>query len=326
MHKLSNLIEIYESKGETRIEVRFEKDSVWLSLNQLSELFGRDKSVISRHLRKIYDDKELVYSATVAKNATVQIEGSRKVSREIDFYNLDAIISVGYRVNSKRGTQFRIWATQRLKEHLVNGFTINQERLQQTNQEIQILRSGIQIIGRAIETKAQEEGLEWLSYFSEGLTLLDDYDHESLDINGKTTKATVYPSKDDYQILIDQMRQEFHSDVFGREKDKGFDSAISQISKGFGDVDFYPSLEEKAAMLLYLIIKNHAFADGNKRIGVACFLLFLKENKLLSNSNLQPIISNDALASVTLFIAASKPDEMETVKRLVISILNRNKN
>lgn len=143
MHKLSNLIEIYESKGETRIEVRFEKDSVWLSLNQLSELFGRDKSVISRHLRKIYDDKELVYSATVAKNATVQIEGSRKVSREIDFYNLDAIISVGYRVNSKRGTQFRIWATQRLKEHLVNGFTINQERLQQTNQEIQILRSGI---------------------------------------------------------------------------------------------------------------------------------------------------------------------------------------
>lgn len=158
------------------------------------------------------------------------------------------------------------------------------------------------------------------------MTLLDDYDHESLDINGKTTKTTVYPSKDDYQILIDQMRQEFHSDVFGREKDKGFDSAISQISKGFGDVDFYPSLEEKAAMLLYLIIKNHAFADGNKRIGAACFLLFLKENKLLSNSNLQPIISNDALASVTLFIAASKPDEMETVKRLVISILNRNKN
>ena len=212
-----------------------------------------------------------------------------------------------------------------MKDYLIQGYSINQKRLEQTKQEIHILRSGIQILGRAIEDKAQEQGLEWLTQFAKGLTLLDDYDHERLDSKGLTKTAATYPTKDEYQFLIDQMKEEFNTDVFGLEKDQGFESAIIQISKGFGEEDFYPSIEEKAATLLYLITKNHAFADGNKRIAAACFLLFLEKNNILNDEEGISIISNEALASVTLFVATSKPEEMETVKNLIVSILNRNK-
>jgi prophage maintenance system killer protein len=161
--------------------------------------------------------------------------------------------------------------------------------------------------------------------FAKGLSLLDDYDHEQLDIKGLTRKEANYPSLEDYQKLIYQMLAEFDSDVFGKEKDNSFQSSVAQITKGFEASDFYPTLEEKAAMLLYLIVKNHSFVDGNKRIAAACFLKFLQQNRMLFNSQQHPIISNDTLASLTLFIASSKPKEMETVKRLVISVLNRNK-
>jgi prophage maintenance system killer protein len=154
--------------------------------------------------------------------------------------------------------------------------------------------------------------------------LLDDYDHEKLDAKGLTTKEVDYPNLDDYQEIINLMLTEFDSDVFGKEKDKSFESAVAQIGKGFGDDDFYPTIEEKATMLLYFVVKNHAFVDGNKRIAAACFLKFLQQNNMLFNSQQEPIISNDTLASLTLFIASSKPDEMQTVTRLVISVLNRN--
>jgi hypothetical protein len=183
--KNNSEIEIYQSPdGNTEVQVTFDNDTVWLSLTQMAELFGRDKSVVSRHLRNIYKEGELEKAATIAKNATVQIEGQREIKRDIEFYNLDAIISVGYRVNSKQGTQFRIWATNKLKEYLVYGYAINQTRLEQTNQEVQVLRAGIQILGRVIEEKAQEEGLGWLTKFTKGLTLLDDFDHERLDSRG----------------------------------------------------------------------------------------------------------------------------------------------
>jgi death-on-curing family protein len=323
---MENQIEIYTSQdGSTQIEVQFKGDTFWLNLNQISSLFDRDKSVISRHLSNIYKEGELDQISTVAKNATVQIEADRQVKREIEFYNLDAILSVGYRVNSKRGTQFRQWATKRLKDYLIEGVAINEKRLEQKNKEIQVLHDGIRIISRAIEDQViNNENYAWLHQFSVGLQLLDDYDHEALDEVGKHIKNAVYPAMAEYLNLVNQMRLEFNSDVFGREKDGGFDSAINQIMRGFGEQDVYPSIEEKAAMLLYLVIKNHAFVDGNKRIAAGCFLLFLERNGILYTNTGQTIISNEALATLTLFVAASKAEEMETVKKLLISVLNRN--
>ena len=322
--KEQNQIEIYQANdGTTQIKVQFEQDTVWLTQRQMAELFGKDVRTISEHIQNIYSTEELLASSTLRKFRIVRQEGKRQVNRNIDHYNLDVIISVGYRVNSKQGTQFRIWANRVLKEYLIKGYAINEKRLAQKEQEVQILKNGIQILGRAIEEKAADN--EWLATFTKGLSLLDDYDHEQLDKKGLTTKAPVYPSKDDYQELINEMLDQFDSDVFGRAKDESFESSLAQIEKGFEDKDFYPTLEEKATMLLYLIVKNHSFVDGNKRIAAACFLKFLQENKMLFNTQQQPIIGNDTLASLTLFIAVSKPEEMETVRRLVISVLNRNK-
>ena len=257
---INNQIEIYTSPdGSTQIEVQFEGDTFWLNLNQISRLFEKDKSVISRHLSNIYKEGELDRNSTVAKNATVQNEAEREVKREIEFYNLDAILSVGYRVNSKRGTQFRQWATKRLKDYLIEGVAINEKRLEQKNKEIQVLHDGIRILSRAIEEKAASHvGYDWLNQFSVGLQLLDDYDHEALDAKGNHQTNADYPVKSEYMKLVNQMRIEFNSDVFGKEKDGGFDSAVNQIMQGFGEQDAYPSIEEKAAMLLYLVVKNHA--------------------------------------------------------------------
>ena len=290
----------------------------------MAELFGQTKQNISLHINNCFKEKELRSVSVVKESLTVQREGSRTVKRKLEYYNLDVIISVGYRVKSMQGTQFRQWATERLKNYLIDGIAINEKRLEQKNKEIQVLHDGIRILSRAIEEKVNNsEEFSWLHQFSIGLQLLDDYDHESLDTSGKHLNDTIYPSLTEYMALVEQLRPAFNSAVFGKEKDKGFDSAISQIKQGFGNKDAYPSIEEKAAMLLYLIVKNHAFVDGNKRIAAACFLLFLEQNELLFNSQNQPIISNEALASLTLFVAASRADEMETVKKLLISVLNR---
>jgi death-on-curing family protein len=319
---MENKIEIYASAdGLTQLEVQFEGETFWLNLNQISSLFEKDKSVISRHLKNIFTTGELNRDSVVAKNATTASDGKTYV---VEYFNLDAILSVGYRVNSKRGTQFRQWATQRLKDYLIEGVAINEKRLEQKNKEIQVLHDGIRILSRAIEEKATAEDYAWLNQFSIGLQLLDDYDHEALDAKGIHSKNASYPTMNEYMELVELMRAEFNSDVFGKEKDGGFDSAVNTIKQGFGEQDVYPTLEEKAAMLLYLVVKNHAFVDGNKRIAAACFLLFLERNGLLYNSSGQTIISNEALASLTLFVASSKAEEMETVRKLLISVLNRN--
>lgn len=322
---MESKVEIYQaSDGQTQLEVTFDEDTVWLSQQQLTELFGQTKQNVSLHIANIYKEGELEKEATVKEYLTVQTEGNRKVSRKISIYNLDVIISVGYRVKSSQGTKFRIWATQRLRHYLAQGYVINEQRLAQKQQEVQTLKDGIRILSRAIETKINETEFAWLGYFAKGLELLDDYDHEKLDEKGLSTKRAVYPEITEYYRVVETMKADFDSDVFGKEKDGSFQSALVQIGKGFGDVDFYPSIEEKAATLLYLIIKNHGFVDGNKRIAAACFLLFLESNGLLKSRSRDPIISNEALASLTLFAAASKPEEMETVKKLIVSVLNRN--
>ncbi|MEO9480261.1 MAG: virulence protein RhuM/Fic/DOC family protein [Maribacter dokdonensis] len=326
MSKDSQIV-IYQDKDSgITIDVKLEGETIWLDQYQLEALFDTDRTSIGRHLRNIYSSKELDKEATSAKIAQVQQEGEREVKRTINVYNLDAILSVGYRVNSKKGTAFRKWANAILKDYLVKGYAINEKRLAQKEQEVKLLKDGIHILTRtvskAIEEKASDNII--LETFAKGLSLLDDYDHEELDAKGLTTTEASYPSLDDYQEIINQMLTEFDSDVFGKEKDKSFQSSVAQIAKGFGDDDFYPSIEEKATMLLYFVVKNHSFVDGNKRIAATCFLKFLQQNNMLFNNQQEPIISNDTLASLTLFIASSKPDEMQTVTRLVISVLNRN--
>lgn len=321
---MQNQIEIFQgANNEINVEVKFEEDTVWLTQAQIIKLFNGSKSNISEHIKYIFESEELAENSTVRNFRTVQMEGKRAVNRDIIHYNLDVIISVGYRVNSKRGVQFRQWANQKLKDYLVKGYAINESRLAQKNQEIQFLHDGIRIMSRAIEEVTNDEAYKWLDKFSKGLQLLDDYDHERLDIKGLSLVPGIHPNISEYETIVKAMRTEFDSSVFGKKKDAGFESAISQIEQGFDDSYVYQSIEERAAMLLYLIIKNHAFVDGNKRIGAACFLLFLMRNNLLLSANGVPFISNDALASITLFVAASKPEEMETVKGLVISVLNR---
>ena len=275
---MENQIEIYQSQdGQTQIEVKFGEETVWLNRNQLADLFGRDVKTIGKHVNNVFFEGELEKSAVVANIATTAADG--KVY-QVDHYNLDVIISVGYRVKSQQGTQFRQWATQRLKDYLVQGYAINEKRLSEKQQEVQTLKDGIRILSRVIETKMGDADLTLLDQFAKGLELLDDYDHEKLDIKGITTRQAKYPDLSDYRNIIESMRRDFDSDIFGKEKDDSFQSSVAQISKGFGDIDFYPSIEEKAATLLYLIIKNHSFVDGNKRIAAACFLLFLENNDI----------------------------------------------
>lgn len=321
-----NEIEIYKTKdAHIEVRVKFEQDTVWLSQKQMAELFDKDSDTIGLHLKNIFAEEELEEKATTEFFSVVQTEGKRQVSRKIKYYNLDAILSVGYRVNSKRGTQFRQWATQRLKDYLIKGYAINEKRLAEKQQQVEYLKTGIRILNRAITQQATAEDSEMLQIFAKGLELLDDYDHNQLDAKGKSTRQTVYPDAKEYLGIISKMKSSFASAVFALPKDKSFESSIKQIAQSFNGTDIYESIEEKAATLLYLIVKNHSFVDGNKRIAAACFLYFLEKNKLLYTAGQQPVISNEALAALTLFVATSKPEEMETVKQLIISILNRNK-
>lgn len=315
-------IEIYQSgDGHLNIEVKFEQDTVWLDAHAMAAVFDVQRPAVVKHIGNIYKSGELIEDATCSISEQVASDGKK---RKMNLYNLDMIISVGYRVNSPKATQFRQWATGRLKDYLVKGYVINEKRLAQKQEEIQTLKDGIRILSRAIESKSTADELSWLNQYAIGLELLDDYDHERLDERGLTRRQAVFPDIKQYFNIIESMRADFESPIFGKEKDQGFQSATAQIAKGFEGDDFYPSIEEKAATLLYLVVKNHAFVDGNKRIAAACFLLFLKANNMLYSKDGHPIVSNEALASLTLFIASSKPDEMETVKKLIISVLNRN--
>jgi prophage maintenance system killer protein len=287
----------------------------------MANLFAQTKQNISLHINNCFKEGELDENSVVKESLTTAADGKKYNTK---YYNLDVIISVGYRVKSKQGTQFRQWATQRLKDYLVQGYAINQKRLEQKNQEIQHLKDGIKILSRAIEAKTdQSNELEYeiLKTFAKGLELLDNYDHEKLDQKGNTTTDTIYPNYEEYIELITEMYSAFESDIFAKPKDDSFHSSINQIKQSFGGEDLYPTLEEKAANLLYFIVKNHSFIDGNKRIGAACFLYFLQRNNILLKDN-KPIIDNEALATLTLFIASSKTSESDTVKHLIISILN----
>ena len=283
---LNNEIVIYQSEdGRTQLDVKLEGETVWLTQAQMSELFQIDRTVINRHIRNIYKSGELEEKATCAKNAQVRVEGSRAVSRTIPYYNLDIIISVGYRVNSIRGTRFRQWANSVLKQYLIKGYAVN-ERIRK--QQIAELRQLVQVVGRAIQqqsvptTDESDALFDVVVDYTYALDTLDDYDYQRLNINKTTKEEPFHATYEDAMHEIDMLRDKFGgSALFGNEKDDSFKSSIGQIYQTFGGEELYPSVEEKAAMLLYLVTKNHSFSDGNKRIAATLFLWFMNNNGCL---------------------------------------------
>lgn len=321
---------IYTSEdGSISLDTKLENDTIWLTQKQMAELFDVKTPAISKHLKNIFNTGELREDVVISILETTTkhgaIEGKTQKS-STKFYNLDAIISVGYRVNSSRATQFRIWATNTLREYLTKGYVINEKMLKTQQNKIQTLQSTVNLLKRSLQNQIStvneaQDIANIMDNFAQGLDLLDDFDHKTLDTKGITQKEAVVISKEEYLSVINKMKSEFASDVFANPKDDSFDSSINQIYQTFGGQDCYPTLEEKAAMLLYLITKNHSFSDGNKRIAASCFLYFLNRNNLLYKNNL-PIIDNGTLFALTLLIAESKPEEMEIMKQIVVSVLN----
>jgi len=306
--------------GSIALDVRLEQETVWLNLNQMAALFGRDKSVISRHLRNIYREGELDRDSVVAFFATTAADGK---TYQVEYFNLDAIISVGYRVNSRRGTQFRIWATQVLREHLVKGYTANARRLQELRQTIQVVASMTE--QRLLSGDEAAALLRLVRDYADSLVLLDDYDHGRLAaVVGRTSGAQPLAA-DEAQQLIATLRNQFGAgELFGREREPGrLEGILAAVFQTVFGRDAYPTLEEKAAHLLYFVVKDHPFVDGNKRIGAALFLRFLDKNHLLYTANGMRRISDEALVALTLLLAESRAGDKEALTRLVVALLNR---
>lgn len=322
---------IYTSEdGSISLDTKLENDTIWLTQDMIVTLFNSSKANISEHISHIFQEEELDRESTVRKFRTVRKEGSRNVSRNLEYYNLDMIIAVGYRVNSKIATKFRKWATNTLREYLTKGYVINEKMLKAQQNKIQTLQSTVSLLTRSIQNQIStvdqaQDVANILDNFAKGLDLLDNFDHKTLDTKGVTQKEAVVISESEFLKVIDKMKSEFASDVFANPKDGSFASSVNQIYQTFGGNDCYPTLEEKAAMLLYLITKNHSFSDGNKRIAASCFLYFLNKNNMLYKNNL-PIIDNGTLFALTLLIAESKPEEMEIMKQIVVSVLNKGEN
>ena len=319
---MNSSLEIYRSEGETQIDVRFENETVWLSLNQISSMFARDKSVVSRHLKNIYSSGELDQNSTVAKNATVQIEGGRQVIRKLEFYNLDVIISIGYRVNSKVGTHFRQWASQRLKDYLIKGYVVNQERLSQLQQSFQLIRDAA--LSEDFSKSQVKEIIDVLADYAIGLDILDGFDKQNLELGMVQPNPVFQISYQEAKLAIEELRIKFGgSALFGNEKDDSFKSSISTINQTFDGKELYPSVEEKAAHLLYFVVKNHSFTDGNKRIAAWLFIWYLAKNNCLLNSKGNPKVANNALATITLMVALSKPEEKELMVLVIVNSINK---
>ncbi len=315
---------VFKTYDNVEVHIDRQNDTVWLNKNQMAQLFEIDRSGVSRHIRNIFTQSELDEKSNVQK---MHIASSDK---PVDFYSLDVVLAVGYRANSGKASAFRRWATDVLKQYLTQGYAINEQKLREKQERLDDLKQALELLTRTITTQAQslneaQNLAAVLDAFAGGLDLLDDYDNKSLAENGATNRPAVVIPKSEYLAVIQQMRPEFGSDVFANPKDDSFDSSINQIYQTFGGRDCYPTLEEKAAMLLYFLVKNHGFTDGNKRIGAACFLYFLNKNKMLYNKNGLPVIDNAALFALTLLIAESRPAEKDTMKRIVISVLNKGK-
>ena len=320
---------IYQTEdGQAVLDVKLENDTVWLTQSQLCDLFERDKSVISRHIRNIFDEGELRRESTVAKMATVVHRGFRgDVSEKMEYYNLDVIISLGYRVKSRRATSFRIWASSVLKDYLIKGYAIRQQLMEDRYLELKQL---VQVMGRTVQLDENLDDqvrsvLDVVVDYTYGLDTLDRYDYQALTVERTTNEEKFHATFDLAMGAIAALKNKFGgSDLFGLPKDSSFASSIGQIYQTWEGKDLYPSVEEKAAMLLYLVVKNHSFVDGNKRIAATLFLWFLENNGLLYHSDGTKRIGDNALVALTLLIAESKTDEMDMMVKVVVNLINRN--
>jgi len=318
-------IAIYQTKDKkVQLEVKLEKEMVWLSQEQIAKLFKTERSVITKHLGNIF------YSNELDEKSNVHLLHIPLSDKPVKFYNLDVVISVGYRVNSTRATQFRIWATNVLKRHLIDGYTLNEKRLKEQAKKFQALQRAVRLIGNMKDRKQLEYKeaiglLEVISDYSYALGLLDDYDYKRLKIS-KTSKEEKFVLSYELAIeAVNKLKERIgSSDLFGTERDKSFKSSVSSIYQTFDGKDLYPSIEEKAANLLYFIVKNHSFVDGNKRIAASIFLWFLGKNDILYKEDGSKRIADNALVALTLMIAESKPSERDVIVTLVVNLINRN--
>jgi len=313
--------------GKVQLDVHLERETVWLSQRQMAELLDKDTDTIGLHIRNIYNEGELPRQGTTEDSSVVQTEGSRQVRRKVNLYNLDVIISVGYRVKSKRGTQFRQWATQVLRDHLVRGFTLNEKRLKEQDRKLAELHRTVGLLEHTLahQTIGLNEAkglLHVIADYAYALTTLDRFDHGTLAIE-QTTHPAPYVMRYEAAIeIVNSMKTGFGG-LFGFEKDQGFKSALGAVYQTFAGEELYPSIEEKAANLLYFVVKNHAFSDGNKRIGAAMFITFLAGNEALYRSDGSKRIADNALVALTLLIAESRPQDKETITKVIVSLINR---
>lgn len=324
MDNRGNIV-IYQTKdGKTSIDVKLENETVWLTLSQITELFDRDKSVISRHISNVFREGELDRSSVVAKNATTASDGK---IYQVEYFNLDVIISVGYRVKSQRGTQFRIWANKVLKDYLIKGYAINQ---QVKAAQLEDLKNTVRLLSNVIEHKQltldEANGLlRVITDYTYGLDTLDKYDYQQLEVDSTTPTWEFRATYEEAMEAIHLLQEKFgSSNLFGNEKDQSFKSSINTIYQTFGGEELYPSIEEKAAMLFYLVVKNHSFSDGNKRIAAFLFLWFLEKNGILYKSDGSKLIGNNTLVALTLMIAESRTEEKDVMVKVVINLINKN--
>ncbi|TSA08811.1 MAG: cytochrome C biogenesis protein CycH [Deltaproteobacteria bacterium] len=326
--ELRNEIVIYRTKdGRTALDVNLSGETLWLNQGQMSILFDRDRSVITKHLSNIFKSGELDKKSNVQK---MHIAGSDK---PIVYYNLDVIISLGYRVNSKRGTQFRIWATQVLKDHILKGYSLNEKRLKEQNARLLELQKTVSLMQRVMEGRelARDEAtglLQVITDYSYALSLLDQYDHRQLKIRHTTEKTPFILTYDTARRAIDKLGEQSMKKgrpikLFGREKDQSFRGSLSAIYQTFDGKEVYPSIEEKAAHLLYFVVKNHSFIDGNKRIGAFLFIWFLDASGILYAGDGRKRIGDNALVALTLMIAESSPGDKDIIIKVIVNLINR---
>lgn len=302
-----NEIVLFETAdNEVSLQVQMQDETVWLTQNQMIELFGRDQSVISRHINNVFKEKE------VDKESNMHFLHIANSDRPVAIYSLDVIISVGYRVKSQRGVEFRRWANSVLKDYILKGYAVNDKRINQLGQIVQIMK-------RAENQLDAQQVLSVVESYSTALDMLDDYDHQSL-AKPKGNRATYVLTYDECRSVIDRMKFVSDSDLFGNEKDESFKGSIGAIYQSFGGKDLYPSLEEKAANLLYFVTKNHSFSDGNKRIAATMFLYFLDKNRALFTDG-HKRIADYTLVALTIMIAESKPEEKEMMVNVIMNCL-----
>ena len=324
-HKDKQIVIYNAEDGSIQLEVNLKNETLWLSQNQIADLFNRERSVITKHLNNIFKTNEL------EKESNVQKMHFAHSDKPITLYNLDVIISVGYRVNSKRGTQFRMWANKILKNYLIQGYAINEIRLKTQTKRIRELENTLGILSNVVKNKQLKKSeavglLEIITDYTYALDLLDKYDHQALEIENTNTLEIFKITYDEALIAIKMLKNKFgdaEKILFGREKDKSFKGSLYNIYQTFESRDLYPSVEEKAAHLLYFIIKNHSFTDGNKRIGAFLFIWFLEKNHYLYSLNGKKRIEDNALVAICLMTAESKSVEKEIIIKLIVNLINK---